>query len=66
MLVAAHMSSGVAGVSTTPRPTASPLNRPSKASWVSGVGRTGGALATCSARVSNTLAQGLPGVPMIS
>ena len=31
--VAPHMSSKVAGSSTTPRPTASPLNRPSSASW---------------------------------
>ena len=40
------MSTSVAGSSTTSRPTASPLNSPSRPSWVSGVGRTGGASAT--------------------
>ena len=43
---AAHISSMVAGFSTTPRPTASPLNRPSRFSWLKGAGRSGGASAT--------------------
>ena len=49
-----HMSSMVAGSSTTSRPTASPLNRPSSPSCVSGVGRTGGASATFCASSSNS------------
>ena len=60
------MSSMVAGTSTTSRPTVSAENRLSSPSCVIGFGRTGGASATFCARSSNTEAQRLPGVPMIS
>ena len=39
-----HMSSADAGCRTTPRPTTSLANRPSRPSWVSGFGRIGGAI----------------------
>ena len=60
-----HMSSKVAGSSTTPRPTASPLKRPSSASCDSGVGHSGGAQATLRASSSNSGPQRSPGRPMI-
>ena len=63
---APHMSSMEAGSSTTLRPTVSPLNSPSSASWLSGDGATGGAPATLAASVSNSGAHSPPGRPMIS
>ena len=50
-----HMSSKVAGSSTTSRPTDSPLKRPSRPSWLSGFGRTGGASATSGAGFTDAL-----------
>lgn len=55
------MSSIVAGCNTTSRPTASPEKRPSNASWVRGVGRSGGASATRRPSASKSGAQRPPG-----
>ena len=55
------MSSKLAGTRVTPRPTASPLNRPRRPSWESGVGWLAAASWTFCARSANSEPQGLSG-----